>query len=88
MASTWAIDMSMCNCLTVEDLREAGFTHKGLLFGIYPIYVTEDAEFTARNWWPEWPIEVLLNTFYFFLDMTDPYQLNPTPISIKITGEL
>lgn len=62
------------------------FTHKGLMFGIYPVWTSENSEvFTVRPWWPDWPAQLLISTYFFFCEIHDPYGEYDVPI--KITGK-
>lgn len=74
--------------LTQEQFDEL-FTHKGLLFGIYPVWVNDPEDrpgiLTVRPWWPEWPADLLISTYFFFCELHDPF--GEYEIPVKITGK-
>ena len=54
--------MSIFNQISKSDIK-SNFTHYGLAYGFYPIYIsnhdTELPSIAVRNWFPEWGFDFL-----------------------------
>lgn len=74
--------MAIFNQIPKSEIKN-DFTHYGLAYGIYPIYIsnhdTELPSIAVRNWFPEWGLDLLhCMACLIWCDC----------MSVKITGEI
>lgn len=81
--------------LTQKEIKE-NFDHYGLVFGFIPVYIRlngpeEPADLAVRNWFPEWPMDVIDALFLFFSGLAQTF-LNEedggVALPIRITGNI
>lgn len=75
-----------------EELKQVGFRFTALMYGFIPVYVSDPDcggfMVATRNWFPEWPLDVMECLQTLFLDIADPYRLSECTTKFKITGEI
>lgn len=83
--------MPFFNRLTAKEIRQE-FKFKGLLFGIVPIYISDDIDpapaICTRNWVPEWTLDVVSELYFFLFDLVDPHGFKERAFPITITGRI
>lgn len=81
--------MAIFNQISKNDLKNAGFTHKGFIFGFVPVYIDQRDPSTltivVRNWCPEWIFDLGETMFETTVLMTGRVDLTAP---LKITGEI
>lgn len=88
--------MAIFNRMSKEQLKQEGFTHEALAFGVIPVYISdpdrEHPEYgllvATRNWMPEWPLDLMNWIYIGFLEIVDPYGLNSEGFPFKVTGKI
>lgn len=81
--------MAIFNRMSAQEIQET-FKYKGLLFGCIPVYVSDIHSvapvLVARNWVPEWLLNLTSELYFFFFNLVDPQGLHERTFPIMITG--
>ncbi len=76
-----------------DTLIREGFRFKAIAFGFIPVYIS-DPDYggplvvATRNYFPDWPLDIMEFLYARFLEIADPYGLSDAPHSFKITKSI
>lgn len=75
-----------------QDEIKRLFKYRALAYGIIPVYISDPCAETlliaTRNWFPEWPMNLISGMYVLFLDVIDPEGDITAPLPFLITGEI